>query len=65
MGIFDEVVTAEEEGRPITSVYDASGLLKIPRQLLVDPGAFTHTCPNYEYPDVPLKQELWLPAEDR
>ncbi len=57
MGIFDEVWMQDEEiTRPVASIYDSQGCLKMPRLLLVDSGAFVHTCPKEEFPKVPIKR---------
>eukprot|EP00972_Heterocapsa_arctica_P005599 826844-Heterocapsa_arctica.AAC.1 len=52
MGIFDTVLT---EGQEIASLFDADGELKVPRLLLVDSGAFIHTCPRAEFPGSVLR----------
>eukprot|EP00972_Heterocapsa_arctica_P086637 12771465-Heterocapsa_arctica.AAC.1 len=57
MGIFDEVMG---DAAPLASVVD--GELKVPRLLLIDSGAFIHTCPRGEYPGSPMEPIIDKPG---
>eukprot|EP00972_Heterocapsa_arctica_P110278 16236179-Heterocapsa_arctica.AAC.1 len=50
MGIFDEVMG---DAAPLASI--VNGELRVPRMLLIDSGAFIHTCPRDEYPGSPME----------
>ena len=55
MGVFDEIWNPKNG--PVTSIHDSQGRLKTPRLLLVDSGAFIHTCPKEEFPEIPIKTD--------